>query len=117
CSMPKLSGDKLAAVEAQVAAKIEENRAAQGVAPDRAEPRVIDVYFHVINKGSGVANGDVTQEMIEQQIEVLNGAFADAGFQFRLVEVDRTTNRKWFTAEPGSAGEAEMKETLRKGGA
>src|SRR5688572_27469983 len=36
---------------------------------------VINVYFHVINRGTGIANGDVPDSQINDQISVLNGAF------------------------------------------
>jgi hypothetical protein len=68
---------------------------------------VINVYFHVINKGSGFANGDVPQTMIDDQMRVLNNAYAPWGWSFVLAEVDRTTNKKWF------AGNAERQMKFR----
>ena len=35
----------------------------------------IPVYVHVINKGSGITNGDVSNQMITDQINVLNNAY------------------------------------------
>lgn len=78
---------------------------------------VIDVYFHVINQGSGISNGDVPDAMISSQMNVLNSAFAPAGWSFRLVAVDRTTNASWFAAGPNTSAEAEMKAALRRGSA
>ncbi|MDQ3265167.1 MAG: zinc metalloprotease [Myxococcota bacterium] len=78
-------------------------------------PEVIDVYFHVITKGPGAKNGNITREQINAQVKVLNDAYQGTGFQFRLADVDRTQNAKWYTAEPGSAAEVRMKRTLRKG--
>lgn len=77
----------------------------------------INVYFHVINKGTGIANGDVTSTMISDQMKVLNDAYAGTGWSFSLVATDRTTNSTWYTAGPGTAAEAQMKSALRKGGA
>jgi hypothetical protein len=76
---------------------------------------VIDVYFHVITNTSG--NGGVSNLQIFEQINVLDNAFAQWGWQFNLVATDRTTNDEWFTAGPGSAEEAQMKNALRRGGA
>ena len=56
----------------------------------------IPVYFHVITRGSGVDNGDVTGAMIDQQMKVLNDAFAASGFRFNLISVDRTLNPVWL---------------------
>ena len=77
----------------------------------------INVYFHVINKGTGIANGDVPDSMIQSQIAVLNGAFASWGWSFNLVAVDRTTNATWYTAGPGTTAERQMKTALRRGSA
>jgi Pregnancy-associated plasma protein-A len=75
----------------------------------------INVYFHVINKGAGVANGDITTTSINNQITVLNNAFSPWGWTFNLVSVDRTTNASWYTMGFGSTAETQAKNALRKG--
>jgi hypothetical protein len=75
----------------------------------------INVYFHVIRRGTGIANGDVTTQMINSQMQVLNAAYAPWGWSFRLVRVDRTTNATWYTMSPGSAAENQAKAALRRG--
>jgi hypothetical protein len=75
----------------------------------------IDVYFHVIRRGTGIANGDVPDAMIQDQIAVLNSAYGPTGWSFRLVSVDRTTNATWYTMEPGTVAEAQAKAALRRG--
>jgi hypothetical protein len=85
----------------------------------------IPVYFHVINKGSGLSNGDIPDSQITAQIDVLNqsyagqtgGAGTNTPFRFQLAEVDRTTNASWYTMTPGSAAESQAKNALHKGGA
>jgi hypothetical protein len=74
----------------------------------------INVYFHVINNGTGAANGNVSAQMITDQISVLNAAFASTGWSFNLVSTDRTTNASWYANCYGSA-EGAMKAALRKG--
>lgn len=76
---------------------------------------VIDVYFHVIRKGSGIANGDIPQSQIDAQINVLNAAYAGTGWSFRLAAVDRTTNSTWYTMRQGSKAERDAKRALRRG--
>ena len=76
---------------------------------------VISVYFHVINNGTGIANGDVPQSMIDSQMQVLNAAYASTGWQFTLASVDRTTNSSWYTAQPNTTAETQMKNALRQG--
>lgn len=78
---------------------------------------VINVYFHVINNGTGLANGDVPDSMINAQMNVLNAAFAPWGYSFNLVATDRTTNASWYTAGYNSTAETEMKAALRRGSA
>lgn len=78
--------------------------------------KVIDVYFHVITDGEGASHGDLTQEQIDAQIQVLNDTYKDTGFQFKLADVDRTENKKWYSVAPDTRAETEMKTALRKGG-
>jgi hypothetical protein len=76
---------------------------------------VINVYFHVINNGTGLSNGNITDQMITDQINVLTAAYAQWGWSFNLVSVDRTTNATWYTAGPNSTAETQMKNALRQG--
>ncbi len=83
----------------------------------------VHVAFHVINKGAGLANGDITSQMITDQINVLNNAYAGTTggaatpFTFVLDSVDRTTNATWYAMSPGSSAETQAKNALRVGGA
>ena len=88
----------------------------------------IGVFFHVINKGKGIANGDVPTKWLRDQIDVLNAAYAGADptaepssantpFRFSMIGVDRTTNASWFNSGIDSAEEREMKTALHVGGA
>ena len=84
---------------------------------------VIPVWVHVINQGSGFANGDVSDGMIRDQIRVLNESFngrtggAATGFAFDLVGVTRTTNAEWFTNLVTDLNvEFAAKTALRRGG-
>lgn len=73
----------------------------------------IDVYVHVISDGT---RGNLTQQQVVDQVEVLDAAFASSGFRFALKEVTRTTNPSWYTAlARQSTAEQEMKQTLRRG--
>ncbi|KAI8802596.1 metalloprotease [Cladochytrium replicatum] len=76
----------------------------------------IPVYVHVINKGAGVSNGNVTTTQINNQISVLNSDYASYGVSFSLTGVDYTTNSNWFnTVGPDTTVQTTMKSTLRKG--
>ncbi|MDQ5820763.1 MAG: zinc metalloprotease [Actinomycetota bacterium] len=79
----------------------------------------VPVYFHVVHAG-GV--GNIAQTVIDEQMNVLNAAFAGfyggayTGFKFRLSGVSRTDNAAWHFAGPGTSEERAMKQTLHQGG-
>jgi hypothetical protein len=83
----------------------------------------VPVYFHVINTGKGIANGDVPANMLKAQVDVLNASYGGATggvntpYRFVLAGVDRTTNASWFAAGPDTAAEREMKSALHVGNA
>ena len=83
----------------------------------------IPVYFHVINRGSGIQNGDVPDRMIRAQIAVLNNAFdgstggAATAFRFELAGITRTTNEAWYNMGISSNDERAAKSALHQGGA
>lgn len=92
-------------------------RARQGQTTQRTAGSVeIPVWVHVINKGSGIQNGDVPQAQIDDQIDVLNAAYTGSAFYFTLAGVTRTTNSSWYTMSPDSLAESQAKSALRVGG-
>ncbi len=95
----------------------------QWVAEQRAQGRdpmaaatggVIPVYWHTIT--NSVGQGAPTGQQIDDQIAVLNAAYASSGFSFSLVAVDSPPNNSWYTCS-GGACESQMKNALRQGGA
>ena len=83
----------------------------------------IQVWVHVINKGGGFANGDLSENMIRDQIRVLDDSFsgrtggAGSGFGFQLAGITRTTNQTWFQSMATDLNvELEAKRVLRRGG-
>jgi hypothetical protein len=74
---------------------------------------VIDVYFHVITSASG--EGNVPDRDINNQMKVLNAAFANWGWSFNLAGVNRIANDAWFAMEPGTTAERDAKAALRVG--
>lgn len=110
-------------VNAEIARLLRNRRGASAIPALPPGSVAVPVHFHVINKGSGIANGDVPDSQIEAQIQVLNDSFsgasggADSPFRFVLVSIDRTTNAEWFAVTPGSVADLEMKAALRQGGA
>jgi hypothetical protein len=81
------------------------------------------VWFHVIDQGSGFANGEIPESMIRGRLRVLEDSFSDrtggAGtpFKFELASVTRTTNRTWFESMATDFElELEIKQRPRRGG-
>lgn len=92
-------------------------RQARSASIHRAAASVtVPVWFHVINKGTGLSNGDLPQSQIDSQMAVLNAAYASTPFKFSLAGVTRTTNSTWYRMTPGSSAERNAKNALRKGG-
>jgi hypothetical protein len=106
-----ISDDDAALVEQ----RFQELQAAQLGQVDEVTGGTINVYVHVIRKGTGIANGDVPDTTIAQQIIVLNSAYASTGWSFALVSTDRTTNTTWYTMAPGTTAESQAKAALRRG--
>jgi hypothetical protein len=76
---------------------------------------VINVYFHVVNQGSGASDGNVSDQMIASQMSVLNAAFAATGWSFNRVATTRTTNATWYNGCDNASVETQMKTALRQG--
>ena len=77
---------------------------------------VINVYFHVINKGTGIANGDVPASHDHRPDQRAQRRLRGHGAgRFNLVAIDRTTNATWYTMTPDSAAETQVKTALRQG--
>lgn len=93
----------------QVEAKVSKDSAQRG----HGHGGVINVHVHVITDSAG--NGDVTS-LIPAQIDVLNDAYASAGFTFNLKSVETIANDAWFNAAAESPDELAMKHALRRGG-
>ncbi len=104
-------------------------RAAQAA----GETITVPVAFHVIQKNNSLAGGNIPDQWIKDQMQVLNDSFsgatggADTDFAFELESVDRTTKASWFHLIPtsgddrryfrGSGKEIKMKQALHTGDA
>jgi hypothetical protein len=107
--------EEVAAMESDFSERLEKQR--ESFAPE-VTSGTINVYWHVINRGSGIANGDIPNSQITNQIDVLNEAYDPqgdgSGWRFNLVSTTRTTNSTWYTCAGGSC-ETNMKNALHAG--
>ncbi|KAH8923208.1 zincin [Atractiella rhizophila] len=80
----------------------------------------IDVYWHVIYESKNEAGGYLTDEKIQENVDVMNQGYKGTGIQFELMGVTKTKNDKWFNRvgpeEPELAYATAMKKRLRVGG-
>ncbi len=94
CSTVEPTAAEKNAIEAKTAERASQNSSLTAAAA--ATGATINVFFHVVNKGPSVTDGNVTDKMIADQIAVLNGAYGGGGWKFVLKTTDRLTNASWF---------------------
>lgn len=75
-----------------------------------AAVKYIPVYFHMITTNSGAGAG--TQQQLTDQINVLNAAYANSGFQFTLAGSQIVKNTTWYNGCAKSSIERAMKKAL-----
>lgn len=109
-----LTEDQAAARERDFAAAIRQ-RAKYAGDSQAAAVINIPVVFHVISEDGTAGNGNVSQTLITNQMNVLNAAFAASGFSFTLQATNRVTNAAWYPIVYGSNTEKSMKAALRVG--
>jgi hypothetical protein len=109
CATEQLSVEQQAEVEQAIAGRVSAMARANGSVN-------IPVYWHVINNGTSLANGNLPQTQIDSSLSVLNAAYRNTPFTFTLAGVTRTTNSTWYTCAGGGC-ESKMKSALRQGGA
>eukprot|EP01031_Cornospumella_fuschlensis_P024972 gene24972-30169_t len=73
----------------------------------------VKTYFHVISNSTG--GGEVSDETVREQIEVLNQGFNRYGFRFYLAKTNRVVNDNWYEMSAGKPKELAMKRALREG--
>ncbi|MFO0839174.1 MAG: zinc metalloprotease [Phycisphaerae bacterium] len=111
CGTEPPSADELDAVEAL-----------QLRTPGRPPGSVpVNVYWHVIRRGTALSDGNISNKQINQSIAAMNRAYAGANggvptpFTFVLAGITRTTNNAWFNMQKGSLEEAAAKRRLHVG--
>jgi hypothetical protein len=114
CATEHLAPERIAEIEAEVSQFKADQRFYSGF-ESNITGGTINVYFHVIRSGTSVSQGNVSSQMITDQIAVLNNTYGQFGWSFVLASVDRTTNATWFRPGSSSTNERNMKSALRLG--
>ncbi|EFR00555.1 metalloprotease 1 [Nannizzia gypsea CBS 118893] len=86
--------DKLAAEASEIHAPIE-----------------VTTFFHVVASSKSVADGYISDKMLQDQLAVMNKAYAPHGFSFKHGNTTRTINPTWATG----GDELNMKYALHMG--
>ncbi|HSM13364.1 MAG TPA: zinc metalloprotease [Thermoanaerobaculia bacterium] len=106
------AADPTPAQMAEARAAVEEFVRMFGPAGEAPVAVDIPVRWHVVRAGTSESQGNIPQQWINNQIQVLNQAYAGTGFSFTLASTDRTTNRRWYTGCYNSGTERKMKQSL-----
>ncbi|KID85650.1 metalloprotease MEP1 [Metarhizium guizhouense ARSEF 977] len=72
---------------------------------------VVDTYIHIISSDGTPQGGNVSDDIVRRQMDVLNQGLSGTGFSVTLRGVDRTVNAAWAN----DRNEVAMKRELRKG--
>jgi predicted small secreted protein len=116
CGVEEVSEDVIIAVNDVIA-----DTSAVRLSRDNGSVNV-PVVFHVVASGPSEAEGNVSDEIINEQIRILNESFNGGSgatatpFTFTLVETTRTISPALTAMNIGSAIERQVKENLRRGG-
>jgi hypothetical protein len=82
--------------------------------PPTGDTVFIDVYFHVLISAT-TGEGQLTDDDVEAQVQVLDDAFMGTPFRFTLAGITRTVRTSWFRMAQGSTAEATAKGLLHRG--
>jgi Pregnancy-associated plasma protein-A len=118
CASRHYTPEEINVLEAQQLRDLMEGRT--GIRTNYVAPTTISVHFYVITDGKG---GKVSAAALNATIAKLNQTFAggeggvNTGIQFAWTNAVNGqpvtyTNRSWYAAKPGSAAEADMKQTI-----
>jgi hypothetical protein len=109
CSSPVFDSEEMEQIDGEVQAHLMRFGLAE------AGGATINTYVHIIRDNAG--NGGATSQMINAQMQVLNDAYASAGYSFNVVATTYSNNSSWYTAGYGTTAESQMKNALRQGSA
>jgi hypothetical protein len=107
CATPEDSAQQSRAIQRQIDTWMQTNGFGNG-APEATIN--IPVAFHVIYANNGT--GNVPGSQIDDQIAVLNAAYAGTGFSFTLSSVDRTRSNRAFNNCYSVGIESRIKQAL-----
>ena len=94
CGAPQSTPQRRQQVESRLRQFRQSSPVRFGASVAVAASKTVPVWFHVVTRTDNT--GNVTDARIQQQMQVLNAAYAGRGFQFTLAGVTRTKNNSWY---------------------
>ncbi|KAF8761924.1 Pregnancy-associated plasma protein-A [Rhizoctonia solani] len=82
------SAEEVAAAEAHFAS----HKVSAKLGANAKFAATIPVYWHVLQSGTSLSQGNIPEKQITDSIDVLNAGYAGTGLTFTLAGTDRTTN-------------------------
>lgn len=116
CGVLSVDEDRVTEIESMINAASGTSRAAGRVSREIGSVPV-STFVHVLASGESEAEGNVSDSQVQQQMAVLNTAFASTAFRFELAGVSRTIDPAFVDMQIGSQTEAQVKQALRQGDA
>ncbi|KAL0960143.1 hypothetical protein HGRIS_011779 [Hohenbuehelia grisea] len=80
--------------------------------PSKDPGNRVPVYWSIFSTNDTIEGGNIPDELIHKQMDVLNRDFQPVGLTFKLEKIKRTTNHRWFDWDSQRASELEFKATL-----
>lgn len=116
CGVQDKPFEEANALERTTQTYIREREGRHGQTNDmKAGSRAIPVYWHEIRTSGG--DGIIPSSVIDEQMEILNNAYAPRGWSFQINQTTFSINNNWYDVLYGSRDERDMKAALRAGGA
>ena len=114
CAAPHVDDEKAAEVDRFIFEhRNNTQKGSAGGAASAARGGAINVYVHVISNSAGA--GNVSDAQINEQLNILQAAYAGGGWSFNRIATTRTVNNTWYTMAYGSTAESQAKNALRQG--
>jgi Pregnancy-associated plasma protein-A len=113
CAAPQVDDERAAEIDRFLFDHLARQKASPGGADALARGAAINVYVHVITSATGA--GNVSDAQINEQLNVLQAAYAAGNWTFNRIATTRTANSTWYTMTPGSTAESQAKNALRQG--
>ena len=116
CGVQEMTPQEVTAVEKQLKAALSSKYGDEKTMPGVSSSSLvtINVYMHIITNNDR-SLGNLSDTIIDDQLQVLNDAFNSNGFYFQEASRDYSPNSNWFSMSRSASSEIDAKQALRRG--